>query len=157
MLEQAGKVQERRLASARRRHQCHRLARPERKLGVLEYFERRGALAVGARNAVQNRTGASSSGQRIGRRRDRRVKGRGEASFITQRLDRIEPGRAPGRIQGCEQRVTPSRPRRWFPRRPHRQAGATGNRAPDPNRVVPVNQDRNWRIDSILRHTSRRA
>src|SRR5262245_65296130 len=27
-----------------------------------------------------------------------------EASFITQRLDRIEPGRAPGRIQGCEQR-----------------------------------------------------
>ena len=94
MLKQAGNVQERRLASARRRHQRHRLARPERKLGVLEHFEGRGALAVSARDTVQKQDRCVlSRGQRIGRRRDRRMKsrGRGVIHNAAPRPDRAGP------------------------------------------------------------------
>ncbi len=74
MFEQAGNVQQRRLAGARRRDQRDRLAGPDRKLGALEDFERRGALAVGASDAVQKQDrSVFTLGQRIGGRRDRRV------------------------------------------------------------------------------------
>ena len=53
MFEQAGDVQQRRFAGARRRHQRHRLAGPHRKLGAVENIERRVALAELPADAVQ--------------------------------------------------------------------------------------------------------
>ena len=44
MLEQAGDMQQRRFAGARRRDQRHRLAGPDRELGALENVERGVAL-----------------------------------------------------------------------------------------------------------------
>ena len=45
-LQQARDMQQRRLAGARRRHQRHRLPRPQRKLGAVEDGQRRLALRV---------------------------------------------------------------------------------------------------------------
>ena len=53
MFEQAGDVQQRRLAGAGRRDQRDRLARPHRKLGAFEDFQRRVALVVAPLDRVQ--------------------------------------------------------------------------------------------------------
>ena len=53
LLEQAGDVQQRRFAGARRRHQRHRLPGPDRKLGALEDVERDVALVVVPVDAMQ--------------------------------------------------------------------------------------------------------
>ena len=45
-LEQAGDVEKRRFAGARRRHQRHRLSRPQREFGAVEDGQRRFALRV---------------------------------------------------------------------------------------------------------------
>ena len=53
MLEQAGDVQQRRFAGARRRHQRHRLPGPDRQFRAVEDVQRVVALPVGALDRVQ--------------------------------------------------------------------------------------------------------
>ena len=96
MFEQARNVQKRRFAGAGRSDQRHRLAGPYRELGAAQHVERRIALAELPADAVQEderllvivgyrRGGPGYRGGVIHRAR----------SFIAQRFDRIEPGRAP--------------------------------------------------------------
>ena len=96
MFEQARDVQQRRFAGAGRPDQRHRLAGPYRELGAAQHVERRIALAELPADAVQEnerllviveyrRGGPGYRGGVIHCAR----------SFIAQRFDRIEPGRAP--------------------------------------------------------------
>src|ERR1700735_1783530 len=57
MFEQAGDVEQRRLAGARRRHQRHRLPRPDGELGVLQDIKPRVSLAEVTADAVQEEYG----------------------------------------------------------------------------------------------------
>ena len=82
--EQAGDMQQRRLAGARRRDQRHRLARPTARA------RRRSAPRSSSR---RGRSGARSRSSRST-----------VSSLIAQRLDRIEPRRPPRRIDRRQQR-----------------------------------------------------
>ena len=108
----------------------------------LEDVERRVALPVVALDAVQEDDGRFAVGHR--------------ALLVTQRVDRIEARRAPGRIERGEQR---QRERQHD----HRRGLAESHLGRQLRQEVDFlarrsrcwsDHDRNWRIDSTLRHTS---
>src|SRR3982074_2790197 len=97
MLEQAGDMQERRLAGARRRDQRHRLARPAREVAPLEYIERHVALTIMPVDAVEkeDRRVFRAGG---GRRRDTRIRVDGRVIHsAAPRPDRGAPHARPDR------------------------------------------------------------
>ena len=90
-LEQAGDVQQRRLARARRPDQRHRLARIEVGVAPLQHRDLAVALAEDAVHIAQLQHGAGGGVLHV-------------ASLVAQRFDGIEPRGAPGGIEGGQHR-----------------------------------------------------
>ena len=126
-------MQKRRLSGAGRCDQRHRLTRRELERGAVQNFDRRVAAPVSTLHAVE-RSAATRAW-----------------SFIAQRLDRIELGRAPGRIdrrrerQDQRNRDDGENVRRFDARGQLRQEIELGRKT-----FPPVSQLKNLRIGSTL-------
>src|SRR3974390_2735795 len=126
MLEQAGDVQQRRLAGARGRHQRDRLPRPDGELGALKHVQRFVALPVSALDIVQEQDRNLS----ILLRRLDPLADNGLTHSAAPPPDRGVPRARTDRAWRGTKAPTPSPPRRWSQRSPCRRAGVTRSRAP---------------------------